>query len=191
MTTLLISYLIGAGKKPRKPDACRLFRGGRIYDWFAGGPYGLLFDRYLLLSPILPGAPTLRPNAGGWTNISLPRIVAISYLDRAGIHWFDGLSVICYAVSAENTEGTACYSYRLSANFGAGRQYEAYLSNIRRPAALLVGSADEQVVADQFAPLMRRLSSKIPITIVPDMKHVDMIVAPVALQMVVGAIAEP
>jgi non-heme chloroperoxidase len=113
---------------------------------FAGGPYGSLFDRYVFLAPILPNAPTLRPNAGGWTNISLPRIVTISYLDRAGIHWFDGLPVICYAVFAENTEGTSCYSYRLSANFGAGRQYEAYLKNIHRPAALLVGSADEQVI---------------------------------------------
>ena len=39
---------------------------------FAGGRYSDLFDRYVFLSPILPGAPTLRPNAGGWTRISLP-----------------------------------------------------------------------------------------------------------------------
>ena len=32
---------------------------------FAGGPHGQLFDRYVFLSPILPGSPTLRPNAGG------------------------------------------------------------------------------------------------------------------------------
>lgn len=158
---------------------------------FAGGPYGLLFDRYVFLSPILPGAPTLRPNAGGWTNISLPRIVAISYLDFAGIRWFDGLPVICFAVFPANTEGTACYSYRLAANFGAGRQYQVYLNNIRRPAALLVGSADEQVIADGFAPLMRHLDLNIPITIVPGMKHSDMIFKPAALQMVVGAVTEP
>jgi len=157
---------------------------------FAGGPNGSLFDRYVFLSPILPGAPTLRPNSGGWTGISPARIVTITYLDRAGIHWFDGLPVVCYAVSPQNTEGTGCYSYRLTANFGTGRHYEAYLSNIHRPASLLVGSADEQVVADQFAPLMRRLNLHIPITIVPGMKHVDMIRAPAALQMVVGAIAE-
>jgi non-heme chloroperoxidase len=51
---------------------------------FAGGPYGLLFDRYVFLSPILPGSPTLRPNAGGWTNISLPRIITIASLDQTG-----------------------------------------------------------------------------------------------------------
>jgi len=56
---------------------------------------------------------------------------------------------------------------------------------------VLVGSADEQVIADQFAPLMQRLNSNIPVTIVPEMKHADMISAPAALQLVVGAIIRP
>ena len=77
---------------------------------------------------------------------------------------------------------TASYSYRLSLNFGAGRQYEAYLRNIRRPAAVLVGSVDEQVIADQFAPLFQRLGVNIPVTVVPNMKHTDMIRSPEAMQ---------
>ena len=167
------------------------FSGGAGFSIrFAGGPYGLLFDRYVFLSPILPTAPTWRPNAGGWTNIARPRIVTIAGLDRLGIHWFDGFNVISYAVSPERShEVTASYSYRLTMNFGAGPQYENYLRNIRRPAAVLVGDADEQVVADQFAPLLRRVGVSIPVTIVPGMKHADMIAAPAALQMVVGAIS--
>jgi non-heme chloroperoxidase len=157
---------------------------------FAGGPYGLLFDRYLFLSPILPGAPTLRPSAGGWTNIALPRLITIAYLGRFGVHWFDGFPVISYAVRPDPSRGmTASYSYRLLMNFGAGRGYETYLKNLRRPAAVLVGGADEQVVADQFAPLLRGLDVGIPVTIVPNMKHADMIAAPAALQEVVGAIS--
>jgi non-heme chloroperoxidase len=155
---------------------------------FAGGPYGLLFDRYVFLSPILPGAPTLRANAGGWTNIALPRLATIATLGRLGIHWFDAYPVISYAASS-NTQGTTSYSYRLAINFGAGRQYETYLRNVRRPAVVLVGSADEQVVADQFVPLLQRLDVNIPVTVVPNMMHVDMIVTPAALQAVVGAIA--
>jgi non-heme chloroperoxidase len=156
---------------------------------FAGGPYGLLFDRYVFLAPILPGAPTWRPNAGGWTNIALPRIMTIAWLDRLGIHWFDGFDVISYAVSRDpSRDTTASYSYRLSVNFG-GRGYETYLKNIRRPAAVLVGDADEQVVADQFAPLLQRLGVNIPVTIVPDMRHADMIAAPAALPAVVRAIS--
>lgn len=157
---------------------------------FAGGPYGSLFDRYVFLSPILPGAPTLRPSAGGWTNISLPRIVTIAWLDRVGVPWFDGFPVISYAVSPERSQSvTASYSYRLMMNFGAGRQYESYLKNIHRPAAVLVGDSDEQVVAGEFVPLMRHIGVDIPVTLVPDMKHRDMIDAPGALQVVVRTVS--
>lgn len=155
----------------------------------AGGPYGALFDRYVLLSPILPGSAAWRPNAGGWVDIALPRLLTIAYLGRAGIHWFDGAPVIAYAVPRDSSQDmTASYSYRLSMNFGAGRAYEAYLKSLRRPVAILVGDADEQVVADQFAPLLQRLGVDIPVTIVPGMKHADMIARPEALQAVVRAI---
>jgi non-heme chloroperoxidase len=169
------------------------FSGGAGFSIrFAGGPDGLLFDRYLLLSPILPGSPAWRPNAGGWTNIALPRIVTITWLGQLGIHWFDGLPVISYAVSRDpSRDTTADYSYRLSTNFGAGRQYETFLKNIRRPAAVLVGDADEQVIAGEFAPLLQRLGVNIPVTIVPHMRHADMIATPAALQEVVRAISPP
>jgi non-heme chloroperoxidase len=158
---------------------------------FAGGPYGGLFDRYVFLSPILPGSPTLRPRSGGWANISLPRVVTITSLDRLGIHWFDGFPVLSYAVSPGLTQSvTASYSYRLMMNFGAGRDYENYLKNIHRPAAILVGDADEQEFADQFVPLMQRLGLNIPVTLVPNMKHGDMIAAPGALQVVVRTISQ-
>jgi hypothetical protein len=54
---------------------------------------------------------------------------------------------------------------------------------------VLVGDADEQEFADQFAPLMQRLGVNIPVTIVPNMKHGDMIASPGALPTVVRAIA--
>jgi len=156
---------------------------------FAGGPYGLLFDRYVFLAPIFPGASTWRPSAGGWVSISVPRVVTITSLDRLGIDWFDGFPVIRYAVSPDRSGVTASYSYRLMVNFGAGLQYETYLRNIRRPAAVFVGTADEQVVAEQFTPLLQRLGVNIPVTLIPNMKHRDMIFAPEALQVVVRAIS--
>jgi non-heme chloroperoxidase len=156
----------------------------------AGRPQGLLFDRYVFLAPILPGAPTLRPDAGGWTNIAIPRAVTIALLDRLGIHWFDGLPVISYAISPVQSQTmTGNYSYRLMMNFGAGGQYQTYLRNIRRPAAILVGDADEQVVADQFAPLMERLGVTIPVTLVRNQKHADMIHRPEAFRAIILAIS--
>ena len=64
-----------------------------------------------------------------------------------------------------------------------------YLTKIRRPATVLVGSADEQVVADQFALLFQSLDVNIPVTVVPGMTHVDMIATPTALQAVVKVVA--
>jgi non-heme chloroperoxidase len=157
---------------------------------FAGGPHGLLFDRYVFLSPILPGSPTLRPRSGGWVSFSLPRVTTIASLDRLGIHWFDGFPVLSYAVAPEMSQWvTASYSYRLTLNFGAGREYETYLRNIRRPATVLVGSADEQEFADQFEPLMQRLGVNIPVTLVPNMKHADMINNPEAVPAILRAIS--
>jgi pimeloyl-ACP methyl ester carboxylesterase len=156
---------------------------------FAGGRYGGLFDRYVFLSPILPGAPTLRPNAGGWTSISIPRVITIAWLDRLGIYLFDGVDVISYAVARTNEQATPHYSYRLFVNFNAGPEFARYLQNIRQPAAVLVGTADEQVVADQFAPLFQSLGVTIPVTIVPGMTHVDMIAAPTALEAIVNAVS--
>lgn len=160
---------------------------------FAGGPYGALFDRYVLLSPTtLSDAPTLRPNAGGWISVAVPRIVAIVWLNRLGIHRFDGFPAIRYAVSPEMaTSMTASYSYRLLINFGAGRPYQTYLRNIHRPASIFVGDADEQVIADQFAPLLQRLGVNIPVTVVPNMKHTDMIHRPEAFRVIVPAVALP
>jgi len=121
---------------------------------------------------------------------AVPRIIAIAWLNRVGIHWFDGFPVISYAVSPEMAKSmTASYSYRLLNNFGAGRPYESYLKNIRRPAVIFVGEADEQVIPDQFAPLLQRLGVDIPVTLVPKMRHTDMIHRPEALRVIVPAIA--
>lgn len=87
-------------------------------------------------------------------------------LDRLGIHLFDGADVINYAVARQNTQGTRNYSYRLFETFNAGLEFGTDFKKIRRPAAVLVGSADEQVVADQFAPLFQSLDVHIPVIMI-------------------------
>jgi alpha-beta hydrolase superfamily lysophospholipase len=180
---------IGPAKDGETRTLVGFSAGGGFAVRFAGGRYGELFDRYVFLSPILPGSPAWRPGAGGWVNVSIPRIATIASLDRVGIHWFDGLAVISYAVPPEQSAFvTSSYSFRLMANFGAGSRYETYLRNIRKPATVFVGDMDEQERADQFAPLFQRLGVDIPVTIIPSMKHADMIYAPAALDAVVHAI---
>jgi pimeloyl-ACP methyl ester carboxylesterase len=143
-------------------------------------------------APWSPGSPTWRPNAGGWTDVARRRFATIASLDALGIHWFDGLAVVSYALTPELARWvTASYSYRLASNFGAGARHELWLKEIRRPAAILVGSADEQEYADQFAPLMQRLGLDIPVTIVPGMKHADMINHPDAAAAILRAMSRP
>jgi non-heme chloroperoxidase len=40
-----------------------------------------LFDRFIMISPALPqGAPTIRPDTGGWVSVAKPRIIALAML---------------------------------------------------------------------------------------------------------------
>lgn len=74
-------------------------------------------------------------------------------------------------------------------DFNADPEFGRHLKNIHRPAAVVVGGADEQVIADQFAPLFQSLDVNIPVTIVPGMMHVDMIATRTALEAVVNAVS--
>ena len=83
---------------------------------------------------------------------------------------------------------TGSYSFRLMVNFGAGPQHPIYLTNIRKPATVIVGDADEQVIADQYAPLFARLGVNIPVTILPGLTHTDMIHRPEAFDAIIHTI---
>src|SRR5206468_3518878 len=95
---------------------------------------------------------------------------------------------ISYAITDRSGSATASYSYRLLRNFGAGSDYATHLTNIRRPAVVLVGDNDEQLFAEQLAPVLQHLGLHIPVTLVPNMKHGDMIAAPDALHAIVSEV---
>lgn len=66
--------------------------GGAFTIRIAGGPYGNLFNRFIVIDPaIVYPSPLARPNAGGWATPYIPRIVALMALNKIGIHRFDGL----------------------------------------------------------------------------------------------------
>ncbi|MFL5263140.1 MAG: alpha/beta hydrolase, partial [Anaeromyxobacteraceae bacterium] len=78
---------------PGSPRILAGFSSGGGYALrFAGGARQALFDRYVLLSPFLgPRAPTYR--AGPWVGVGVPRIVALTLLNRAGVSALNGLPV--------------------------------------------------------------------------------------------------
>jgi non-heme chloroperoxidase len=169
--------------------------GGGFVLRVIGRPEAQLFDRFILISPALPrGAPTLRASAGGkdtetaapgpmgasgsWISLALPRIIALTVLNRVGIDWFNGLPIVAFATAPDAATLTSAYSFRLAVDFGAPKDYLAALGRSNKPTALLVGGADELFYPDRFAPLLGPVRPDLSVTIVPGLSHIGMSVAP-------------
>jgi pimeloyl-ACP methyl ester carboxylesterase len=155
--------------------------GGAFTIRIAGGPYGGLFDRYIVIDPaIVYPSPLARPNAGGWATPYLPRIVGLIVLNKIGVHWFDGLKVIVFAVPPGKPGLTGAYSFRLAMNLNSGGYLDA-LKRTRKPMALIAGADDDQFYADRYAPLLKPGKPDLSVELVPGLDHVDMLLKPAAL----------
>ncbi len=163
--------------------------GGGFVLRIAGGPQRALFDAYLAVSPyIAHDAPTMRPNAGGWASVALPRVIALSLLDAAGLPWFQGLPVVRFATAAEASDNrTPVYSFRLQVGMQLTRAWRQRLATIDRPTAVLVGARDELFLADRFAPLFKELNPRIAVSVQPGLGHMDMIGDPRGTEAVAAA----
>ena len=155
--------------------------GGAFVIRVAGGDYGALFDRYIVIDPaIVYPSPIARPNAGGWATPYLPRIVGLMVLDRLGIHAFDGLDTIGFSIPSGNPNLAGHYSFRLMMNLNSG-DYIGELQRTKKPMALVAGAADDQFYADRYATFMKPAKPDLRITLVPGLDHVDMLMKPAAL----------
>jgi pimeloyl-ACP methyl ester carboxylesterase len=155
--------------------------GGAFTIRFAGGSYGNLFDRYIVIDPaIVYPSPLARPNAGGWATPYLPRIVGLIVLNKIGIHWFDGLDAIVFAIPPGSQNLTGVYSFRLAMNLGSSEYFGA-LQRTRKPMALIAGGDDDQFYADRYAPLLQPAKPDLTVELVPGLDHVDMLMKPPAL----------
>jgi len=177
-----LADLVGA-LRPLRPNASvsliGFSSGGGFVLRAIASPVEKLFDRFIVISPALPpGAPTVRPGTGGWVSLAMPRIIALTMLNRIGIDWFNGLSIVAFATSPKAAHLTSFYSFRLAVDFGASRDYLAALGRSTKPAALLVGGSDELFYPEGYAPLLRPVRPDLPITIVPGIGHIGMTVAP-------------
>jgi non-heme chloroperoxidase len=156
--------------------------GGGFVLRAIGTPDEKLFDRFIMISPALPqSAPTIRPSTGGWVSVAKPRIIALAMLNRIGIPLLNGLPIVAFATSPDVPNLTSVYSFRLAVDFGAPRDYLTAIGRSRKPAALLVGGADELFYPDRFAPLFEAVRPDLRITIVPGIGHIGMTVAPTGI----------
>jgi non-heme chloroperoxidase len=162
--------------------------GGGFVLRTASGSNRALFDSYLAISPyIAPDSPTSQPAGAGWVGLALPRLLALSYLERWGMPWFQGLPVVHFATDAKADDNrTPVYSYRLLTGMQLKGDWRAALARIDRPTAVVVGSKDELFQAEQFQPLFAALNPRISVTVVPGFGHMDMITDPKACAAIAG-----
>jgi non-heme chloroperoxidase len=164
--------------------------GGAFVLRIAEAPASRRFNRFVVLSPAMPyGGNTLRPRAGGWATPFVGRIIALKILNKLGIRWFNGLPIVAFAVDPHaSVPLDATYSYRMQQNFTAPRDALVRLSTVKQPLAVLVGSKDELLYADRFAPLIHRDRPDVPVILVPDVDHMGMVTDPRALAAIASAI---
>jgi len=177
--------------------------GGFALRVAAEAPLGTSFDRYVLLSPYLRyDAPTLRSNAaktpgpvegqGGskaeepaWAKASIGRIIGLTILNRFGIHTFDGLPVVAFAVPANVSSVTQSYSLRLNRNFQPHDEYLGDIRAVARPMRVFVGAADDLFIPEKMQEVFHSQRGDIPVTILPGLNHTDMVTSAEAIQVVV------
>ena len=164
--------------------------GGGLALHAAGSPLGSQFERAILLSPMLgPFAPTTRGTANAWAAPYIPRIIALAILGRLGVHAFDGLPTLAFAIAPEDSERlTGVYSFRLMQAFGT-LDYAADLRNAKCPIAVLVGGADELFFAEKFAATVHAERPEFPVTVIPGLGHIDMTTNTRAIPFILDAIS--
>ena len=164
--------------------------GGGFVLRFAGSPRQELFSNYLLLSPwISQDAATLRPDTGGWATVGVPRIIAIAVLNGFGIHVFDDLPVVRFAVDEkDNGFLTPQYSFALEQNFRPERDYQANIRAVRQPLRVLAGQNDEVFYADKFGSVFKAAGKDVPVALLPAIDHISLTLDPAAIQAAISAV---
>jgi alpha-beta hydrolase superfamily lysophospholipase len=165
------------------------FSSGGGFALHAAAALGSLFDRTVLLAPMLgPRAPTVPQLASAWARPFLPRIIALSILGRFGIHAFDSLPSLAFAIPAGNPFGqTGVYSFRLMQAFGT-RDYVADLRNAPRPVVVIVGAKDQLFTAERFEPTVHAVRPDAPVTVLPDLDHIGLSTDPRAIPAILAAV---
>jgi non-heme chloroperoxidase len=183
-----------AAVKKRHPHAelalMGLSSGGGFALHAAATPLGASFARVVLLSPFLgPRAPTVKQGeTSAWAKVYLPRLIALAILDRLGIHAFQHLPVVAFAVLPEQAKFLApTYSFLLVRAFGT-EDYAADLRNAKAPLAVLVGSNDELFDASRFAPTIEAIRPDTPVVVVPGPDHVGLALDPRAVPPIAAAL---
>lgn len=184
---------IAAMVKARHPQSRLILlgmsSGGGFALHLAATPVAKTFDRAILLAPMLGiRSPTVGPQVYKWAAPSIPRIIGLRTLNKIGIHAFDHLPVLSFAIMPEHaSRATPHYSLRLMRGFGT-LDYAEDLRKAAIPVAILVGDKDELFEAGKFAPTVQAIRTDVPVTVIPGLNHIEMITDARAVPPILAAI---
>lgn len=177
--------------QPPKPSTLVGFSsGGGFVLRVAGSERQTEFGSYLLLSPFLsPDAPNYRPGSGGWVNVGVPRVIAISLLNAVGVRAFNRLPVTSFALSQEaKADLTPEYSFALATNFQPHRDYLADIRSAKQPCIVLAGTEDEAFLTEKLETIFRSQGKDWPIHLLPGIGHIPLTLDPAAVEAAVQAV---
>ncbi len=157
--------------------------GGGLAIRFAGGNHNIPIHGYVLLSPAIPRAPTMRQGtAGGWANVHLFKFLFCLFLNTLGISWFNHLKVISFNKPKEECDGTETltYSYRLNASYHPRHPYQADIRAIEKKALVLIGAEDEANDPAKYPEIMQTTDQSLQV--IDGIKHLNIVCDPKAMQ---------
>jgi pimeloyl-ACP methyl ester carboxylesterase len=168
--------------------------GGGFALRAATGKLSPAFDRVVLLSPYLGyDAPSSRSAGDGpaWANADIPRWLTLVLLRRVGLRCCEDLPVLAFAVAPGSEKFvTTRYSFRLITNFGAPPDLSAAFHRLKAPTTIIAAGADELMLPDKYAEVVRGIEPVVGVRIVPALNHMDMLHAPTAIDAISSAFAE-
>jgi alpha-beta hydrolase superfamily lysophospholipase len=165
--------------------------GGGFALRVAASPLGARFVGTILLAPFLGvDAPTTKRDGGGWVGVGVPRLIALTILDRLGVHAFDSLRVLAFALPAEaRAFVTPDYSFRLFVDFAPHRDWRRDLASARRPLIVFVGAADQLFDVGSYKQALSA-APKARLAVLPGIDHMSLEFDPAALAAIIGAAKE-
>ena len=163
--------------------------GGGLALRYGGSPMGFNADRYVLVAPALGrGAPTTKSSGDPWAAPHIPRIIALSVLNRFGITLLDGLEAIRFAVPADaGDRQTPAYSFRMLKGM-LPQDYVADLRGLVRPTVAVLAEKDELFDAATLRKALIDVRTEISVTTVPGIGHIALTMDPAGHAAIIDAI---
>jgi pimeloyl-ACP methyl ester carboxylesterase len=163
-------------------------------------------DAYLMFAPHLgsdaptmpqpdPDNPAAAASAAAYSQLNVPRLIGLimlnnvgitglTMLNNLGIHWFDGLTVIQFAMPQHVLDGplgdsaTTAYSHRLNTSFAPRGKYGRDLAALTQPFLLVAGLDDEAFIAGQYEPTISQYTDSCSYVLLPNTGHISLLTSP-------------